>query len=297
MNATTRRNFLKQVSLGAIGAGLGSSVAGDLGLFRASALQDEVRLTFGAMEPLVALLQETPIAKLQPMLVNKVKEGQVTPRDLIGAAALANARTFGGEDYIGFHTMFSLVPSYQLSKELPQERQLLPILKMLYRNTNRIHEFGGRAKEVLRPVAPAELPEGKSSGEAIREAVRKFDVKTAEAMLATACKSSAAEAFHQVQSALHDSTEVHRVNIVYRAWSLLDIVGRENAHTMLRQSLHYFVTQDHAKYKDYFSGARILLPASTISSRSGHLNRATPRPSRYAPSAATSSVSPGRSTR
>src|SRR5436190_23424459 len=162
MNATTRRSFLRQVGLGAIGAGLGSTLVGELGLSPAFALQDEPRLTFGAMEPLVSLLQETPIAKLQPMLVNTVKEGKATTKELIAAAALANARTFGGDDYIGFHTMFSLVPAYQLAQELPKERQLLPILKMLYRNTNRIHEFGGRGKEVLRPVAPAELPEGKS---------------------------------------------------------------------------------------------------------------------------------------
>jgi hypothetical protein len=258
---TTRRSFLKQVGTGALCAGLGSTLAGDLGLSRALALQDEPRLTFGAMEPLVSLLQETPIAKLQPMLVNKVKEGQVTPKDLIGAAALANARTFGGEDYIGFHTMFSLVPSYLLSKELPQERQLLPILKMLYRNTKRIHEFGGRAKEVLRPVASAEIPQGKSGGEAIREAVLGLDVKTAEARLATASRSSAAEAFNQLQAALHDSTEVHRVNMVYRAWGLLDIVGLDHAHTLLRESLHYFVTMEKSKNNAFFSsGIRQLLP-------------------------------------
>jgi hypothetical protein len=261
MNATTRRSFLKQVGIGAISAGLGSTLAGDLGLSRAFALQDEARLSFGAMEPLVSLLQETPIAKLQPMLVNKIKDGQVSPKELIGAAALANARTFGGEDYTGFHTMFSLVPSYLLSQELPKERQLLPILKMLYRNTKRIHEFGGRAKEVLRPVTPVELPAGKSSGEAIREAVRGLDLQTAEARLATACTSSAAEAFNQVQTALRDSTEVHRVNMVYRAWGLLDIVGLEHAHTLLRESLHYFVNAEkNKKVPFYNSGIRDLLP-------------------------------------
>jgi hypothetical protein len=138
---------------------------------------------------------------------------------------------------------------------------MLPILKMLYRNTNRIHEFGGRAKEVLHPVTPAELPEGKSGGEAIRDAVRGLDLKSAEARLATLCKSSASEAFNQVQSALHDSTEVHRVNMVYRAWGLLDIVGLDHAHTLLRESLHYFVNAEKSKAnKFYSSGIRELLP-------------------------------------
>ena len=278
MNATTRRDFLKQVGAGAITAGLGSALAGDLGLSRAFA-QEEARLTFGALEPLVSLMQETPIAKLQPMLVNVVKEGKATPKDLIGAGALANARTFGGEDYIGFHTMFSFVPTYLLSKELPQDRQMLPILKMLYRNTQRIHEFGGRAKEVLRPVAPADLPEGKSAGEAIREAVRGLDLKTAEARLATACRSSASEAFNQVQSALHDSTEVHRVNMVYRAWGLLDIVGLDHAHTLLRESLHYFVNAEKSKKNAFYSsGIREVLPKLMDQYRLGEKPAGTKRP-------------------
>jgi hypothetical protein len=261
MNAQTRRDFLRQVGAGVLTAGVGSVLAGNLGLTRAFAAQEEARLTFGAMEPLVSLLQETPIAKLQPLLVNTVKEGKASLKDLIAAAALANARTFGGDDYIGFHTMFSLMPAYSLSKELPQERQLLPILKMLYRNTNRIHEFGGRAKEVLRPVTAAEIPEGKVGGESVRDAVRHLDLKTAEARLATLCKSSAAEAFNHVQSALHDSTEVHRVNMVYRAWGLLDIVGLDHAHTLLRESLHYFVNAEKSKNNTFqSSGIRDVLP-------------------------------------
>jgi hypothetical protein len=260
MNATSRRSFLKQVGFGALGAGLGTGLAGDLGLCRAFAMQEEPRLTFGALEPLVSLLQETPIAKLQTVLLTLAKDGK-TPKELIAAGALANARTFGGEDYIGFHTMFSFAPTLALSRELPRERQLLPILKMLYRNTNRIHEFGGRAKEVLRPVAPAEVPEGQSGGLAIRDAVRGLDVKTAEARLATACRSSAAEAFQQVQDALHDGTEVHRVNMVYRAWGLLDIVGLDHAHTLLRESLHYFVNAEKSKNNAFTtSNIRDVLP-------------------------------------
>src|SRR5688500_12218833 len=100
MNARTRRDFLRQVGAGAMAAGLGMSKA---------PAQDEPRLTFGAMEPLVCLMQETPIAKLQATLVNKIREG-TSLKDLVAAAALANARVFGGEDYIGFHSMFALKP-------------------------------------------------------------------------------------------------------------------------------------------------------------------------------------------
>ena len=65
------------------------------------------RLTFGATGTLVALLQETSADQLVHLLVDTLRAG--TPlKELVAAAALANARTFGGEDYVGFHTMMAL---------------------------------------------------------------------------------------------------------------------------------------------------------------------------------------------
>src|SRR6185503_7627714 len=108
-------------------------------------------LTFGDLEPLVQLMQETPAERLLPVLVERLRAG-TDLRRLVAGAALANARTFGGEDYIGFHTMMALAPALHMARELPESLQPLPIFKVLYRNTNRIQEFGGRSKEVLHPV-------------------------------------------------------------------------------------------------------------------------------------------------
>jgi hypothetical protein len=38
--------------------------------------------------------------------------------------------------------------------------QPLPVLKVLYRNANRIQQFGGRKAEVLHPVVAEAIPEG-----------------------------------------------------------------------------------------------------------------------------------------
>lgn len=260
MKTPTRRDFCRQVGAGMLAASLGPALLRDLGMTPALAGQDPPRLTFGALEPLVSLMQETPAPKLQTLLIERHKNGQLTPRDMIAAAALANARTFGGDDYVGFHAMFALKPALQMSADLPPERQLLPILKAVWRNSDRIQGFGGGKKENLLPVAAVPLPESRSGGEAVRDAVRKLDLKSAEGMLAEVCKSSAADAFNAVQTALHDATEVHRVNMVYRAWGLLDLVGRENALTLLRESLHYFVTFEAQKHRDFFSGPRTVLP-------------------------------------
>src|ERR1700732_5019880 len=135
----TRREFLRDVGTGAVVASIGSSMAADLGFSTAFAQQGTARLTFGTLEPLVTLMQETTAANLLPQVVQRLQGGPPL-RDLVAAAALANARTFGGEDYVGFHTIMAMAPSYHMSRDLPEGRKALPVLKVLYRNTNRIHE-------------------------------------------------------------------------------------------------------------------------------------------------------------
>ena len=166
----TRRDFLADVGRGMLVAGVGPALAADLGLASAFADEPPGTLSFGPMEPLVSLMQDTPADQLLPVLVAKMKEG-TDLRTLVAAAALANARTFGGQDYTGFHAFMALAPSYQMAAELPEERRALPVLKVLYRNTNRIQECGGRKREVLHPVAAADLPRGRPGGEVLREAV------------------------------------------------------------------------------------------------------------------------------
>src|SRR4051794_10678717 len=102
-----RREFLSDVGKGALIASVGSAATADLGLasVRAEAEGPE-RLTFGALESLVALLQETSIDRLVPVAIEKLEAGAGLS-DLVAAGALANARTFGGEDYVGFHTLMA----------------------------------------------------------------------------------------------------------------------------------------------------------------------------------------------
>src|SRR6476646_4066961 len=100
---TSRREFLSQVGRGMIVASVGSALATDMGLSPAFAADQLNRVQFGKLEPLVDLLQSTQLNKLLPLVVDKIKAG-TSLKELTAAAALANARAFGGEDYIGFHT-------------------------------------------------------------------------------------------------------------------------------------------------------------------------------------------------
>jgi hypothetical protein len=240
-------------------AGVGYTTAFDLGLTPALADEGPLALTFGASESLVRLLQDTAPEKLLPLVVARLKSG-LELRELVAAAALANARTFGGEDYIGFHTMMALVPSYEMAKELPASRQALPVLKVLYRNTNRCLEHGGHGSEVLHQLAANTAPAGRADEFSLRDAVRNKDLPAAEQLLVRAMQTSTLDGFNLLLPAIEDGFDVHRTVMPHRAWQLIDLVGRENAETMLRQSVHYCVQlEKNQKFVEICQPARDML--------------------------------------
>ena len=238
MTPRSRREFLGEVGKGMVASSVGLAMAAELGLSPAGAEQEDKSLEFGELEPLVRLMQETPIERLLPTLVAQLNRGIELNR-LATAAALANARTFGGEDYVGFHTMMALAPAVHMSTEMPKAMRPLPIFKVLYRNTNRIHEHGGRDSEVLKPVEPAPLPENSVHGEVLRDAIRRQDKDRAEATFVAMAQISPEEGFNDVLIAVEDGADVHRVVLPYRAWDMLALIGREHAQTLLRQSVRF----------------------------------------------------------
>jgi len=267
MSTSSRRAFLADVGRGMLAASVGTAVASELGLGKIEAAADEKNsekkdvLHFGALEPLVALIQDTQPDKLLPLLTEKLRTG-TSLKTLTAAGALANARTFGGHDYIGYHTFMALAPALQMAGELPSERAALPVLKVIFRNAARIQAFGGHDKEILHPVAPAKLPAGANGGELLQAASRAADFDKAETTFATLAAASPGEAFGHLQYAVEDEVDVHRVVLSWRAWATLDITGQEYAHSLLRQSLRYCVnTESMSKSRGRAGSAiRTLLP-------------------------------------
>jgi hypothetical protein len=260
LNARTRRQFLGDVGKATLIATVGQALAADLNLARAAeANADAPKLDFGPLESLVCLMQETPPAKLNAILVEKLRTG-TDLKTLTAAAALANARTFGGEDYVGFHSMMALAPAYHMSCELTGPLAALPVLKVLYRNTNRIQERGGRKDEVLHTVTPIESKEP-FDGQSLRQAIRDKDAARAERIFAAIAQRGADDAFNAVLTAVEDQTEVHRVVLPYRAWDMLGIIGHEQAQTLLRQSVRYCLKAESWQRTPVHEKPRTLLPA------------------------------------
>lgn len=238
MVPNTRREFLADVGRGMLIASVGAGVATDMGLAPSALAAEGVAetLNFGKLEPLAALLQDTPATKLMPVLVDVLKKG-TDLRTLTAAGALANAREFGGRHYEGYHTFMALAPAYEMSLELPEAAKPLPVLKVLYRNATHIQAAGGRKNEVLRPVKATPAPEGTVPGELLQELTRKNDPKTAEGVFAAASQGSPEEAFNHIMYAVADDINVHRTVLAWRSWVMLDFCGKEHAHTLLRQSV------------------------------------------------------------
>ncbi len=238
MQRNDRRKFLANLGSGMLVGSLGTALAFDLGISSAYADETDDRLTFGDMEPLVALMQETPLDRLLTVLNEKINGG-TDLSTLIAAGSLANARTFGGHDYVGFHTFMALTPALQMAAELPTERRALPVLKVLYRNTDRIQQFGGSSNEVLRRIDASKHDGVRLSGEALQAATRQADFEGAEQIMAALANESPAKIFNRVQYPVQDEADVHRVVLAWRAWLAIDLVGQQHANTLLRQSVRY----------------------------------------------------------
>lgn len=258
MNARNRRQFFSDVGKGMLIAGLGTGLVSDMGCGAILAAEEPAPLNFGPLDALATLMQETPVEKLLPALVAQIKSG-VDLKQLVSAGALANARTFGGEDYIGFHTMMALTPALAMAGEMPEARRPLPVLKVLYRNTNRIQEHGGRASEVLRAVEAASLPADQLDGDHLRDAARRMDMNGAEGLFAALAHNGADSAFNELLHMVHDACEVHRTVLPYRAWTLVGLLGEEHAHTLLRQSVRFCVKNEPA-YSKNFGQVREVIP-------------------------------------
>ncbi len=250
----SRREFLADVGKGTLLATIGPALATEFGITTHAAADEATALDFGDMEPLARLMQETPVAKLQQVLAGKLKDG-TSLQKLVAAGVLANARSFGGEDYVGFHTLMALHPALQMAAMMPGRQAALPVFKVLYRNTSRIQEFGGRAREVLHPVT---ADDDRPTATDLHGAVRRKDTVGAEKIFATIMNHNADDGFNALLECVQDNPEVHRTVLPYRAWDLLDLVGRENATTMLRMSLRYCLNSERSRRPEWDENAKAL---------------------------------------
>lgn len=256
-----RRQFLADVGRGMLIGSLGTATALDLGLANSFAEEPSTRITFGPLEPLVSMMQESAPDELLPRLVERLNNG-ASLKTLVSAGALANVRAFAGQDYIGYHTFMALLPALQMSGQLPTDRQALPVLKVLHRNSRQIQNVQRNHQDGLPVVSAAEKSERRIDGERLRAAVRAVDWKLAESQFASLCQGPSGVAFNHLQFAVQDEVDVHRVVLSWRSLAMLDIAGQKFAHTLLRQSVRYCLDVEHRMHDGNYTASPIrgLLP-------------------------------------
>ncbi len=264
MVPSTRRAFLSDVGRGMLAAGLGASLANDLGFSTAFAAAGADSIPLGEYAGLVELMRNTPAEKLQPLLAQKIQKGEVDLKKLVAAGALANAVTFGGCDYVGFHTAMAMLPSLEMSRQLTGGRQPLPVLKVLYRNTQQIQNVGGASHTVLEAIHAAEHAAEHADGDLgvkIRDACRKPDADLGERLLATV-GDSPIDAFNALQPAMQDDLNVHRFVFAHRTYGLVGLLGKEYSYSLLRQCVRFCADHERSRieHKNGPSPIRALVP-------------------------------------
>ncbi len=149
----------------------------------------------------------------------------------------------------------ALSPALKMADSMPDKQQALPVFKVLYRNTNRIQENGGRSDEVLHPdAAGTDHP----NAQQLHDAVKRKDTAGAEGIFATMMQNSADDGFNALLECVQDNPEVHRTVLPYRAWDLCDVVGREHATTLLRMSLRYCLNSEKARRPEWDEHSKAL---------------------------------------
>ncbi len=257
-----RREFLSDVGRGMLAAGLGASLAQNLGFNPVFAEQGSESIPLGQYTALVELMRNTPAEKLQTLLAEKVLKGETDLKTLIAAGSLANAVTFGGCDYVGFHTAMAMLPALEMSKLLVKGRQPLPVLKVLYRNAQQIQSVGGASKTTLEALHAAEHAAATGDlGAQIRDACRKPDYELGEQLLATVGDSPLA-AFNALQPAMQDDLNVHRFVFAHRTYGLVGLLGKEYSYSLLRQCVRFCADHERMRieHKQPESPIRALVP-------------------------------------
>src|SRR5262245_2995113 len=245
MSDRNRRTFLVEVGEGMLAALIGPALAAEMGLSGRAAADAPSRAAPEGLERLVALLQETPASNLVPALVGQLEKG-ATLRELVAAAAVTNARAFGGHDYDGYHTFMALAPSFAMAELLPEKERALPVIKVIHRNSRTMRSGPGRPADRLGHAEPAQLKGDQPVGKLLVEATRARRLAAGDGIFLAAAQGSLKDAYDELQSVVHDELNVHRVVLAWRAWETIDFTGQDHARTLLRQSIHFCSDPRHS---------------------------------------------------
>lgn len=238
----SRRRLLGHGCRGALLAGIGSGLGttawsggGPVGAW----LEQDQGIDFGRHRDRVEFLLSASPSGMLDHVVEGLRKGE-TREDWAAASALANAVTFGGEDYDGYHVAMALIPSLRMSSRLGGTDAKLALLKVMHRNARRMQKVGAPGKRALRGV-PKAAAGSEDTAMRLVAAVRAVDLEAAEAEFrSTSSRGSSAQA-EALLPLVCDDAEVHRVVLLERAYDMVGLCGEEQAQVLLRQLVRFSI--------------------------------------------------------
>lgn len=240
MKQTTRRRFLGNVGDCMVLSSLGPCVTESLGITPSPKPE---RAPTRDLERLVALIHETPLDTLQEKIVDSLRRG-TSLRDVVGAAALANARSFGGTDYEGYHAFMALEPALAIAMRLPEKTRALPVLKVLHRTKARMLRVG----ESKRTEAAYASDGAPATARALRDRVLARDMNGAEGVFRRIYDTKdIADAYDDLQSTVQIEIDVHQTVLAWRAYDMMAIAGKERGWELLRQEVRHCVDRERGR--------------------------------------------------
>lgn len=243
----TRRQFLQSTAV--VGAALGAS---DLAAFAelSPVTPAETRVTPDIVryspdiEPLVRLMEDTPIEKCPEMLTEQLRLGK-SYRQLLAGLFLAALR---GPSSIA-HSVFVIHSAHEMSLDARVEERLLPLFWAL-NNYKYWYNWHAQNPNRLSPFKGA-LPSAEAAETEFHAAMRQADGTKAEAALLSLLHSRGAS---HVMGLLwpygaQDCVDVgHCAITVSNVCRVLPTIGRQYAEPMLRWVLHRLISTGDQTY-------------------------------------------------
>jgi hypothetical protein len=244
-SAWNRRSFLVRTSAAGAVAGLGDlAFLTKLRPVSAEEARPEssvVRLR-PEIEPLVALLEETPRDEVLERVAHKIRHG-TSYRELVAALLLAGVKNVQPRPSVGFkfHAVLVVNSAHLASISSPDGDRWLPILWAIdnFKSSQARDEQEGNW--TMQAVDESTVPPATKAVAAFRQAMDRWDESAADAAVAGLARTAGAnQVFEEFfRYGARDFRSIgHKAIYVANSWRTLDTIGWQHAEPVLR-SLAY----------------------------------------------------------
>lgn len=208
--------------------------------------RERVRLQ-GDIEPLVALIEDTPRDRLLELIGRRIREGTYQYQELLSAVMLAGVRGIQPRPVgFKFHAVLVVHSAHQAALQAQDRDRWLPLLWAIDNFKNSQEENRRQGNWAMAPVAANRLPAADQAARRFREAMDDWNEAGADqAACALARTASCNEVFEMLwRYGARDFRDIgHKAIFVANAYRTLQTIGWRHAEPIIRSLA--FALVDH----------------------------------------------------